>query len=357
MTKRLDRKKSYRIALLGDFKEESPRGIQIIGRKIHKGFIRNGHDVFLFSYRQHLLAQSPFPSKRLARKLAKNKTDQLCCKLLSDYQPDLVILLAYKSVDSTTIKDLREVLPDSYFAGWYPDQLDGFSDESLETNRHLDAFMATGAGIHLDNITKKSGGLPTAFIPNPCDPDIEKPYSQAGLPVENLFFTGKYTHRNLSHDGNRGLLLKQLTKDYGLRIHGNGENPPLLGMSYFGSISNSKIAISININNSFTMYHSDRLINYLACGAFVLSSYVPDSELLFADHKHLRYFQSNEQCIELIEYYLDNENERTAIAKAGMDHAHKTFSCQRIAHDIIEFLVTGAYDQPFRYVVDEKIRD
>lgn len=355
MTKRLASKKHYRIALLGDFKEDSPRGLQIIGRKIHKGFVRNGHDVFLFSYRQHLLAQSPFAGKSLARKLAKKKTDKLCCKLLKDYQPDLVVLLAYRTIDSETISELIKVLPDTYFAGWYPDQLDGFSDESLKTNKCLDAFMATGAGLHLDEIAKMSGNLPTAFIPNPCDPDIEKPYPQGDSPVEDLFFTGKYSHRNYSHDGSREPLLKQLAKEYGLIIHGNGENPAILGSEYLRSISNSKIAISININNSFNMYHSDRIINYLASGAFVLSSYVPDSELLFVDHKHLRYFHSNEQCMELIKYYLNHENERKMIAKAGMDHVHKTFACQRIANDIIEFLITGTYNQPFKYIVEQKI--
>lgn len=350
MPKRLAPQERYRIALLGDFKEDTLRGLQIIGRKISKGFIRNGHDVQLFSYLVQMKALALLPGKKLIKRLTKDKADQLCCKLMKNYQPDLVLLLGYRVIDHNTIAMLREALPNAYFAGWYPDSLDSMA-QFLETNQYLDAFMATAGGSHLADIAKDSNNIPTAFIPNPCDPDVEKPYPQSERPVSDLFFTGKYSHRKCTNDGTREPLLKRLAADYGLIIHGNGDNPAVLGLDYFRAISQAKIAISININNSFRMYHSDRLINYLGCGAFVLASYVPDSELLFTDHKHLRYFHDNEQCVELIDYYLKNEAERKAIAAAGMAHAHKAFNCQRIAKDIIDFLTTGTYAEPWRDIV------
>ena len=105
------------------------------------------------------------------------------------------------------------------------------------------------------------------------------------------------------------------------------------------------------------MYHSDRLINYLACGAFTLAARVPQTELLFEDHKHLRYFDSNEECIELIKYYLDREDERKKIGQAAMKYVHEKFHCQVIAKDIIDFLTTGTYNQPWRYIVGENPAD
>lgn len=81
-----------------------------------------------------------------------------------------------------------------------------------------------------------------------------------------------------------------------------------------------------------------------------MKQYVPKSELLYEDFKYLRYFNTNEECIELIKYYLEHEEERKQISAADMAHAHKALSCQRIAKDIIDFLTTGTYGAPWRDV-------
>jgi spore maturation protein CgeB len=81
-----------------------------------------------------------------------------------------------------------------------------------------------------------------------------------------------------------------------------------------------------------------------------VASRVPKTELLYEDYKHLRYFDSNEECVELIKYYLKNEQERKEIAAGGMAHAHENFNCQRIAKDMVDFLATGTYDAPWKDV-------
>lgn len=351
LPKRLVKKDNYRIALLGDFKENSLRGIQIIGRKIAKGFIRNGHDVLPFSYRQQMNSLSWLPGKKLSRAFTQKKTDMLCCDLLRDYQPDLVLLLAYRVMNHETIARLRDTLPDALFTGWYPDTLDAMNEHSLRTNRLLDAFMATGAGTHLAEIARQSGNIPAAFMPNPCDPDVEKPYPQSGRVADNIFFSGKVSHKSCPSDDLRESLLRILRNRYDLVIHGHDDTPPIYGLEYYRAISRAKIALSVNAVNDIRMYHSDRWINCLACGAFVLSSYVPDSELLCEDDKHLRYFHTESQCLDLIDYYLEREDERSEIAFAGMTHVHKAFHCQRIASDILDFLTTGTYDEPWRDIV------
>ena len=63
----------------------------------------------------------------------------------------------------------------------------------------------------------------------------------------------------------------------------------LEGIHYLEAICGAQIALSINVFNDVRFYHSDRLTNYLGCGTFVLAKRVPDSELLFEDHKHLCY--------------------------------------------------------------------
>ena len=49
----------------------------------------------------------------------------------------------------------------------------------------------------------------------------------------------------------------------------------------------------------------------------------------------------------MIKYHLEHEEERKQISAADMAHAHKAFNCQRIAKDIIDFLTTGTYNEPW----------
>ncbi len=348
LVKLLPKKDKYRIAILANLRENSTRGLQVVSRKLAKGFIRNGHDVQVFSYLMQMNALSYMPGKKWNKKYFQNKTDCLCCEILKSYQPDFILMPGYRLISQSSIAKFKDILPNTFFAGFYYDQLEDMADDYVSTNKLMDAFMATGAGQPLATIAEKSGNIPAAFMPNPCDPDIERPYPDSHMPATEILFPGKFSHKDYCHDGNRELLLKLLAKDYGLAHYGNGINPSIWGMDYYGAISKTKIALSININNTYPMSHSNRLINYLSCGAFVVASRVPKTELLYEDHKHLRYFDSNEECVELIKYYLKNEQERNKIAAGGMAHAHKNFNSQRIAKDMVDFLATGTYDAPWK---------
>ena len=56
-----------RIFVIADFKDELPRSVHIQPRMWVKGFLRLGHDVQRFSYRNVMIQARPFPSKRFAR--------------------------------------------------------------------------------------------------------------------------------------------------------------------------------------------------------------------------------------------------------------------------------------------------
>lgn len=341
-----------RIALLGDFKHDTLRNILTICRKISKGLTRNGCDVLDFSYRDVMMSNSPIRSKRIARKFTKTSTDRFCRDLLRDYQPDVIIVLSFRILDIQTLRMLREAVPKTLLAGWYEDPLDGITDDSMEIARQLDVFMATGGGARLEQVGRACE-IPAAFMPNPCDPDIERRHPVEEKDRCELLFTGTLGHKRCGTDPSRGDLITTLFERYGMTVFGALGKAPVHGMSYFRLICGAKITLSINASNDIRMYHSDRLINYLGCGAFVLAKAVPDSALLFEDRKHLRYFSSKQECLELVDYYLKHDDERNKIAAGGMAHAHTMFHCKRIAGDILDFITTGSYDAPWKEIYSE----
>jgi spore maturation protein CgeB len=63
-----------------------------------------------------------------------------------------------------------------------------------------------------------------------------------------------------------------------------------------------------------------RVFEATATGSFLLTEWVPYIDLLFEDGKHLVTFKTIDEAVEKARYYLKHDDEREAIAKAGMEH-------------------------------------
>ena len=123
--------------------------------------------------------------------------------------------------------------------------------------------------------------------------------------------------------------------------------PTIGGINYLYAISGARIGLSINAANDIELYHSDRFMNYLSSGTFVLAKRVPGTERLFQDGVHLKYFDSVEEFFDLADWYLAHEDERMKIANAGMERAHSEFNCEKMAEYLIDVIETGTYKAPW----------
>ncbi|MHC4718856.1 MAG: glycosyltransferase family protein [Planctomycetota bacterium] len=347
-------KNPMRIFMIADFKDESPKAIRVPQRMWVKGLLRLGHDVQRFSYRNTMIQCSPFPSKRLARYFAKKKTDSLLLEQIRQYHPNIIFVDSMKYLDAETVIALRDAGPDAVIVSRDEDPYPEKNPSRIKIARQSDIVITTSAGRFLQ--TYKDAGVPCcAFIPNMCDPDIQHPYEVEEKWKSDIVFTGKAEHKRLGEqlgrDFNRYSLLKKLSTMPNVKMYGCFEKPRVEGIEVFYAISGAKIALSINIVNDVRLYHSDRLVNCLSCGTFVLAKRVPDTDLLFQDAVHLKYFDSADEFFELADWYLKHETEREGIARAGMEKAHKDFSCERIAQYVLELVEKGTCDAPWAEVL------
>ena len=351
-------RKAKRIFVIADFKDESPMSIRIERRRWPKGFTRLGHDVQRFSYRNVLTQFNPFSGRHFRRfmpRFVKKITDSILEQQVQRYHPDIIFVHLLKYLDDETIKTLRQVAPNATVIVRDNDPFPEQYPSRIKIAKEADIFTATNAGRFLQTY-KDAGAKTCAFIPNPCDPDIQHPYDVEDEWKSDIIFTGKADHRRLEkiaggNNNHRHLLLKKLSKMQNAKLYGCFENPRVEGLETFWAISGAKIALSINIVNNVRLYHSDRLINCLACGTFTLAKRVPDTDLLFEDRKHLRYFDTEDEFFDLVDYYLQHEQEREKIAKAGMQRAHAEFNCEKMAQYMLDLIETGTYDSPWSLVL------
>ena len=98
--------------------------------------------------------------------------------------------------------------------------------------------------------------------------------------------------------------------------------PNVWGEEMVKTINQAKIILNIHYTPILNTEH--RIIESLASGCFVLSQKLFNAEL-FEDRKHLVYF-NNDNVYELIEYYLEHEEEREKIAQQGMEEVRKKYT-------------------------------
>ncbi|MGB7581907.1 MAG: glycosyltransferase [Sedimentisphaerales bacterium] len=316
--------------------------------KLAKGFIRLGHDVRLFNYTGALNELSCFKSKTLTRLFYKRKADYLLSAEIKAYKPDVVHISFPRMLDGDTVEHIRNATPNAVFIGFDGDLWPALRPERINVAKKLDIVTATNDGAGL--LAYKDAGVPKCvFMPNMCDPDTDHRYDVEEKWKTDILWTGLIIHDPKRYPGEqmRYDIINQLNKMPNCAVYGCCGKPGIGGIDYLYAISGAKIGLSINADNNVRLYHSDRLTHYLSCGTFALAKKVPDSDLLFKDKQHLRYFETAEEFFELADWFLKHANERKKIADAGMKWMHEQFNNVKIAGYILDLIEKGAYKAPW----------
>lgn len=346
-------RKTKRIFVVADFKCEVPRAIFLDEKRFVKGLIRNGCDVQTFSYRNVMSQFNPFSGKHFRRffpGFVRRMADEMLCKQIKYYYPDIILFLSMKYMTLDTIALVRQVAPNTYIVGRDGDPYPEAKPDRIAMGALMDMMIMPSAGNFLQAY-RDAGDVRCAFIPFTSDPELHMKYPQEDQWKTDLSFLGAAKHSKIDHDPDRYEIAKRLSEMPNAKVFACFGRPKTQGLDCFKVISSAKIGISLNVANDVYLYHSDRFINIPACGAFELAKRVPGYELMFEDGKHLRYFDSVEECFELANWYLKHEDEREKIAKVGMRHAHEEFNCTKIAGCFLDIVENGSCSAPWNVIL------
>ena len=338
--------KPKRIFIVADIKYKSIKMFVDQIPKLAKGFIRLGNDVRLFSYCNALSQVSPLKSKTLSKLLFKSKVDELLADQLKSYTPDIVYINFPRVFDANTIRHMRQAAPNAAFIGDDGDPWPKLQKNRIETAKKLDILRTANDGEFLQDY--RNAGVPNCvFVPNLCDPDTDHRYEVSKKWKTDILWTGNAKHHADTSEVLREKLVTELAKRDNCTLYGCFGRPKIGGINYLYAISGARIGVNINAVNSVRLYHSDRLTHYLAGGTFVLAKRVPDTDLLFKDGQHLRYFDDVDEFFKLANWYLNHETERKKIADAGMKWVHEQLNCVKIAGYVLELVEKGIYTAPW----------
>jgi spore maturation protein CgeB len=340
--------KAKKIFMVADLRLDAVQMFKNNPLKFAKGFIRLGHDVRLVSYYEMVLGNSPVKNRTFARLFSKNKTDSQIVKAIKNYAPDVIFVTYVRLLDAEAVEQMRKAAPTAVFIGLDVDPWPELHPGRIDIAKKLDIFMATNDGQFLQTY-RDAGVSKCVFMPNSCDPDIDHRYDVEDKWKKDILWTGLIEHDSTRYPGEdvRYQLVSRLANMPNCEVYGCCGKPKIGAMNYLYAISGAKIGLSINADNNIRLYHSNRLTHYLACGTMAIAKKVPDSDLLFKEGRHLRYFDTAEEFFELAERFLKHEDERKKIADDGMKWAHEQFNCVKIAGYILDLIEKGRYSAPW----------
>jgi Glycosyl transferases group 1 len=295
---------------------------------IAQALAREGHRVWWVNERKR------------ARLLGRQAAHALTLRGLARFRPELVLIHANDILDET----FAAVAPGHRTALFTPDCWSlPLSRETLALARRVDLLLTVAPGQIPDFL--EAGVRRAEFLAEACDPEAHHPVARPRARfVSDVAFIGK-TDAGSPRAAARAALIAKVGRRYQTHVYGRGWEP--LGIQplrqdvypreYREICSGAGIVLGRDWTTDCAGYTSNRTWFTLGCGGFLLTSYSPRLEALVADHRHLVFYRSDDECLELIGHYLARPEQRRRIAEAGRAFAlaHRTyrdFTRDLIAH-------------------------
>jgi glycosyltransferase involved in cell wall biosynthesis len=150
--------------------------------------------------------------------------------------------------------------------------------------------------------------------------DKECNYTPAIAKEEVIFVGSKTYHPEWPY---RPKLINFLSQTYGARfnLYGREGLGTVRGQDLNNLYASTKVVVGDTLCPEFVYpdYWSDRIYETIGRGGFLIHPYIPGLEKEFENKKHLVFYEYNnlDQLKQLIDYYLEHDEEREEIRRSG----------------------------------------
>jgi len=206
------------------------------------------------------------------------------------------------------------------------------SKNVVEFSKYCNYRSCTGFGVALD--LSNLINLPVFHIIHGSDKNIFKPAREKIVKDIDVSFVGGKDDERMRIYNN----LKEIN-DLKIEFHGPGFDKYIPPKEVVNIYRRSKIVLNISRGN-YSGYTSIRLWNIMCSGAFALTKKIKDIELLdIKNGIHVESFNTPQELIAKINYYLENEKKRNLIAKNGHNFAIKERTWKKTAERILSVVL------------------
>ena len=260
---------------------------------------------------------------------------QLILHKILKQNPDLVLIYS-KDIPYTV---LEKINPRYQTAIFFPDP-DGPSDPKLIRYGALVDYLFITNKTHLADL-KGQGVKNPIYCMQGCDRDVHRV-----MATKNHKWASEVAFIGRPWQENRIILLQAINQKYDLKTWGaqwreyglTCLKTRVYPKEYAKICYATKIILGCDQSFELEGYFSNRTWITLGCGGFLLTNYNPGLEKIFTKGEHLEWYRNQEECLELIDYYLEHEDRRKQIAQNGYQFAHTHRTYDKVIDEIISHI-------------------
>jgi glycosyltransferase involved in cell wall biosynthesis len=234
---------------------------------------------------------------------------------------DLVFLA---KADTINYKILREINNYSKTFYYFVDPIK--IAYSINAFKYASLTTWASASTTAMNLLFKRGGAKSYYILEGFNEKLFSSGENNKHKIIDVIFVGSIT-------SDRKKYVNYLTRS-GINVEcfGRGwENKPIFFEDLVKKYRNSKIVLNFPREDSG---FSDRVFQVMGTGSFLLSKYCSDLKRVFKRKIHLDWFETPEECINLIKFYLENDEIREKIAQEGHNYVLKNYTWEKMVQKI-----------------------
>lgn len=257
-------------------------------------------------------------------------------------RPHIVLALKLQGISPATLAALRRR---AFVALWYVDCFGDFVPQWLAPLlAHVDLFLTTARGMVPRYARRTAAPVRWVYegVHLPSFPRLNESPARLAAYRSQVAFVGNIRHADRPKPAPRERLLHAVHRRFDLRVWGPQGLPasprtrrlaltewPAYNRELVRICQSADVVLGINEVNTVERYFSNRTFLTLASGGFHLTRYVPGLEHMFENHRHLVWFGSDSECLELIDHYLRRPRERRIIARQGRAWTRQRYSMRR----------------------------
>lgn len=308
----------------------------IFNRIIPKALREIGYDVFEFDWNKILKFNKVI--KIIPSENVKKTINKKLLEYARSINPDFIFVLKGEPLFIETLKTLKKETNAVLF-NWFGDDPWEFPIFSGKVSPYYDFFFTYdpySVKLYRENGHKNAYHLCYGYDPDTVN-KIELSDADKNKYNCEVAFIG-------SHYPKREELLSQIKNKFDLKIWGRGwkntscedayKGSALYGFEMLKAMKCTKILLNIHKGFEEGIEASGsglnlRVIEGSACGSFQLTNFQADLPNRFEVGKEIASFETWEEAVEKINYYLQNEDERKSIASAGYQRFLKDHTLQK----------------------------
>ncbi len=328
--------------------------------KLSNGFIRNNHTVLRFFDRDI----SRLSNILRSRKMGIGPANEKFLRQVSQFQPELIIFHHADVIRPQTLDRVKESHPGVKLAqvGVDPLFMPGNIERLNAKSPHLDATFMTTAG---EGLKKISGGRPAYYIPNFVDSGMETGRAfDSDCDIDLIFVCGSFDREG--GDPRKATLevIRERLPDIRFPYHVDYETDGLWGADYMKALGRSKCGLNLSRQREgplnlatpedLYIYSSDRVSQLTGNGVLTFTHEQNHFDRLFTGDEMV-FFSSDEDLVEKIAHYLENEDARRRIAKNGWEKAHRELNERLAAGYIVDVLFRDGLSHPYIWPTEQVI--